>query len=68
MKGITIEEVKALQHETGEGLVACKKILIDRYHSQERSEMMLKVRELSFTDRKTERLVKELFEYLVRNS
>lgn len=68
MKQITASDIQKLREETGEGLVACKKILVDRHHAEERSEMITKVRELSFTDRKTERLVKEILEYLVRNS
>lgn len=66
MKGPTIEEVRALQQETGEGMMACKKILEQRYAAEEKAEMLEKVRDLSFTDRQTERLVKELLMYLVR--
>jgi len=68
MKVPTIEEVRALQQETGEGMMACKKILEQRYAEEEKNEMLAKVRELSFTDRQTERLVKELLVYLVRRA
>lgn len=68
MKQITAEDVHLLQKETGEGMMACKKILEERYKNEEKKEMLSKVRDLSFTDRKTERLVKEILTYLVRNS
>lgn len=68
MKQITAEDVRLLQKETGEGVTACKKILVERYKAEEKAEMLSKLRELSFTDRKTERLVKEILTYLVRGA
>lgn len=68
MRSPTIEEVRALQQETGEGMMACKKILVERYKAEEKKEMLSKVWDLSFADRKTERLVKEILTYLVRNA
>jgi translation elongation factor EF-Ts len=66
MKQITAEDVRKLREETGEGLMACKKILLERAAQEEKGEILAKVRELSFTDRQTERLVKEILTYLVR--
>ena len=40
MKGPTIEEVRALQQETGEGMMACKKILEQRYAEEEKKEIL----------------------------
>lgn len=68
MKQITAEDVRLLQKETCEGLMACKKILVEKYKAEEKEEMLAKVWDLSFSDRKTERLVKEILAYLVRNS
>lgn len=68
MKEVTAEAVRALREETGEGMMACKKILEERYAQEEKAEMLEKVRDLSFTDRQTERLVKELLMYLVRKA
>lgn len=68
MKQITAEDVRLLQKETGEGMMACKKILVERYKAEEKKLMLSKVSELSFSDRKTERLVKEILTYLVRNA
>lgn len=68
MKQITAEGVRLLQKETGEGMIACKKILVERYKAEEKKEMISKVLELSFSDRKTERIVKEILTYLVRNA
>lgn len=68
MKQITAEDVRKLREETGEGLMACKKILLERAAKEEKEEILAKVRELSFTDRKTERVVKEILTYLVSTS
>lgn len=68
MKTITVKDVRKLREETGEGLLACKKILEERYAAEEKAEMLSKVRELSFLDRRSETLVKEILTYLVRNS
>jgi len=68
MKQITAEDVKKLREESGEGLMACHKILLERATQEEKGEMLAKVRELSFTDRRTERLVKEILTYLVRKA
>ena len=68
MKTITAEDVRKLREETGEGLMACKKILEERYAAEEKQEMLAKVRELSFLDRRTEHIVKEILTYLVRKA
>lgn len=68
MKTITAEDVRKLREETGEGLMACKKILEERYAVEEKQEMLGKVRELSFLDRRTESIVKEILTYLVRKA
>ena len=68
MKEITAEDVRKLRQETGEGMMACHKILLERAAEDERDEMLAKVRELSFPDRKTERLVKEILTYLVKRA
>lgn len=64
----TAEDVRKLRQETGEGMIACHKILLERGGEEERGEMLAKVRELSFSDRQTERLVKEILTYLVRKA
>lgn len=48
MKGPTIEEVRALQQETGEGMMACKKILEQRYAADEKEEMIRDVQEIKW--------------------
>lgn len=68
MNGPTIEEINSLRESTGEGIMACKKILEQKCAEEEKQEMLAKIRELSFSDRKTERLVKELLTYLVRKA
>lgn len=40
MKTITIDDVRKLREETGEGLMACKKILEDRYAAEEKQEVI----------------------------
>jgi translation elongation factor EF-Ts len=62
MKGPTIEEVKALQQETGEGMMACKKILVDRVKAEEKKEIISLLYKLDVN----EDLLKVLG-YLVRN-
>ena len=66
MKQITAEDVRKLREETGEGMMACHKILLERAAQEEKSEMLSLVSELTFLDRKTERLVKEILTYLLR--
>lgn len=68
MKQITAEDVRKLREETGEGMMACHKILLERAAEEEKAEMVSKIRELSFRDRQTERLVKEILTYLVRKA
>lgn len=48
MKGPTIEEVRALQQETGEGMMACKKILEKKYAAEEKEEMIKDVQEIKW--------------------
>lgn len=40
MKTITVEDVHKLREETGEGLMACKKILEERYAAEEKQEII----------------------------
>lgn len=40
MKTITAEDVRKLREETGEGLVACKKILEQMYAAEEKQEII----------------------------
>jgi len=40
MKTITAEDVRKLREETGEGLMACKKILEKRYAAEEKQEII----------------------------
>lgn len=40
MKQITAEDVRKLREETGEGLMACKKILEERYAAEEKQEII----------------------------
>lgn len=40
MKTITAEDVRKLREETGEGLMACKKILEERYAAEEKQEII----------------------------
>jgi len=68
MKQITAEDVRKLREETGEGILACKKILLKRAAQDEKAEMLSLVSELTFTDRKTERLVKQIITYLIRKA
>lgn len=48
MKGPTIEEVRALQEETGEGMMACKKILEQKYAEEEKKELIKAVQEIKY--------------------
>lgn len=66
MKEITAEDVRKLREETGEGLMACHKTLLERAAQDEKSEMLSLVSDLTLTDRKTERLVKHILTYLIR--
>lgn len=68
MKEITAGDVKKLREETGEGMMACHKILLERAAQEEKAEMMQLVSELTLTDRKTERLVKQILTYLIRKA
>lgn len=40
MKTITAEDVRKLREETGEGLMACHKILEERYAAEEKQEII----------------------------
>ncbi len=48
MKGPTIEEVRALQQETGEGMMACKKILEQKYAAEEKEQLVKDVQEIKW--------------------
>lgn len=69
----TIEEVRALQKETGEGMMACKKILVERCKAEEKEEMQAAVREIRWmlqhpSDRDIIENIIEVLDYLVRRS
>ena len=67
----TIEEVRALQKETGEGMMACKKILVERYKAEEKAEMLKEVNSLYYMDNKDseyDEKLRDILLYLVRNS
>lgn len=40
MKQITAEDVRKLREETGEGMMACNKILLERAAEEEKQEML----------------------------
>lgn len=62
MKQITAEDVRLLQKETGEGMMACKKILVERYKAEEKKEILRLLYKLDIN----EDLLK-VIGYLVRN-
>lgn len=64
MKGPTIEEVRTLQEETGEGVMACRKFLQQKYAVEERKEMLENVRQLYYGD-KCDQDLYEILLYLV---
>ena len=75
MKGPTAEEVRALQQETGEGMMACKKILEQRYAKEYKVEMLSKLDDLRYNVNSRHMAVEEaitdiykLLDYLVRKS
>lgn len=63
MKGPTIEEVRALREETGEGMMACKKILEQRYAEREKQEMSIKLWSCDIDND-----LRQILEYLIRKS
>ena len=50
MKQITAEDVRALQKETGEGLMWCKQELKRRWAEEEKDEMSKEVHRLYYMD------------------
>jgi len=52
MKQITAEDVRALQKETGEGLMWCKQELKRRWAEEEKEEMIKEVERLYHMDDK----------------
>lgn len=71
MKQITAEDVRLLQKETGEGMMACKKILVERYKADEKAEMLKEVNSLYYMDSKDseyDEKLRDILLYLVRNS
>jgi hypothetical protein len=74
MKQITAEDVRLLQKETGEGVMACKKLLVERYKAKEKEEMINNIKDIrSMMQRPgTERYIVEeivdVLDYLVRRS
>ena len=64
MKEVTAEAVRKLREETGEGLLACKKILEEQYAKEEKLEMY---QHLWATDNLDSGLRKVL-EYLIRKA
>lgn len=75
MKGPTIEEVRALQQETGEGMMACKKILVHTSAQEYKAEMLGKLDDLRYNVNSRHMNVEEaitdiykLMDYLVRKA
>ena len=71
MKQITAEDVRLLQKETGEGMMACKKILVERYKAEEKKEMLKEVNSLYHMDKKDSEYggkLRDILLYLVRNA
>lgn len=71
MKSVTIEEVRALQQETGEGMMACKKILEQRYAEEEKAEMIKEVSSLFYMykeDPHYDEKLRDILLYLVRKA
>lgn len=75
MKSPTIEDVRALQQETGEGMMACKKILEQRCAAEEKEKMLGKIDDLRYNVNSRHMNVEEaitdiykLLDYLVRKS
>jgi hypothetical protein len=73
MKQITAEDVRLLQKETGEGMMACKKILVERYKAEEKAEMVKSIEEIKwqlkyFSDRDVIENIVDVLDYLVRRS
>lgn len=69
MKQITAEDVRLLQKETGEGMMACKKILVERYKAEEKAEMLEAIAYLPsvLSDGDFNRELFKILDYLVRN-
>lgn len=75
MKEITAEDVRKLREETGEGLMACKKILLERAAQKEKAEMLMKLDDLRFNVNLRQVDVQEalidiykLLDYLIRKA
>ena len=75
MRGPTIEEVRALQQETGEGMMACKKILEQRHAAEYKAEMLSKLDDLRYNvnSRNMDMMeaitdIYKLLDYLVRKA
>ena len=64
MKTITAEDVRKLREETGEGLMACKKILEERYAKEEKLEMYKHLWAADNIDSG----VRKVLEYLIRKA
>ena len=71
MKQITAEDVRLLQKETGEGMMACKKILLKRVKAEEKQEMIKEVNSLYYMDVKDseyDEKLRDILLYLVRKA
>jgi len=73
MKQITAEDVRLLQKETGEGIMSCKKILVERYKAEEKLNMTRAVEDIKwqlkyFSDREIIENIVDVLDYLVRRS
>lgn len=75
MRSPTIEEVRALQQDTGEGMMACKKILVERYKAEEKKEVIQILDDLShnLNSRHSDvedalNDIRKILDYLVRRS
>lgn len=63
MKGTTIEEINSLRESTGEGMMACKKILEQRYAEEDKQEMFNKLWSCELDSD-----LRQILEYLIRKA
>ena len=63
MKQITAEDVRLLQKESGEGMMTCRKILVERYKAEEKEEIENLLWSLDMDSD-----LRKVLEYLVRQS
>lgn len=71
MKQITAEDVRKLREETGEGLMACHKILLERAAEEEKAEILATVKSLYYMSHDHsdyDQALRDILEYLVRKA